>query len=316
MGRGAVNLSMLLISKQSTFGSMLTTLNTVDFIETIGEAKMKVNPGMNPLKLVGNGFDQDAMVPGSFDQDVSFQIPLRTGGANNPGQLGKVLLLSTMSMVDSPSGTYTYTFVNAQGSMSDATIWGYSGSRDTAGALLCKAFNAVFSPKFSIESGKFGILDISTKAAFTPWIAATQPAVTKERTIPSALVGATTLTIAGSTAYKVISLEIDPQVEIKLAKDPTAAYGYGVSVLTNREIKWKAKVYRDIPGVVDPLTALTGKTIAALTVEYGAVPQKIKMDSQYTQITNIDNSDEEGVETWDIEGICARNDFRLVLTTA
>lgn len=313
--RSASNLSMLLISQQPTFGIMCTPLVSTDIIETIGVPKIKNNPNGTELALVAGEFSQDATVIGNIDQDLTFQVPMRVAAADNMGQVGKLLQLAGMKIAESPSGTYTYTFASKVSEIKDGTFWLYRGNLDSNEAIRNVGFNAIFAPKFIIEAGKYSILDLSTKACFAPWAAATQPSITKQQTIPSAYVGATTMTFMGNTDYKLLSLEIDPQQEVKLTKDPSATYGYGLSLITNRKIKFTANVYRDNLSTVDPSALLTAQTRAAVTVEFGALPQKTKYNMTYAQITEIEDDEEEGVDTWTISGLAERNDFSIVFTT-
>jgi len=313
--KGSQNLSLLLISEQGTFGTMVTPLISTDIVETIGPVKITNNPNNTELSLVAGGFSQDASIPGNVDQDVTFQIPMRAAAADNVGQCGKVMRLCGMKETEGTDGIFTYTFTSKQSEMKDATIWGYSGNLDTSESTRRVGYNGVFSPKWTIEAGKFSLMDVSTKMCFAPWAAATQPTITKELTLPSALVGASTVTIMGDTDYKLLSLSIDPQQEIKLTKDPKATYGYGVSVITDRKIKFTAKVYRNNLSTIDPMTLLLGKTIAGIDVTYGTAPQKVTFASTYAQINTVEEDDEEGVESYTINGLFERNDFRVILST-
>lgn len=314
MAQGAINLSCLLITQQTTMVTMLTP-GTTDLVETIGPAKVKVNPNVTPLELVGGGFDQDASVPGFIDNDVTFQVPMRGAATDTVDQCGKLLRLCGMKETDGTT-EFSYSFTSIRSEMTAASFLAYGGNLDTNGTIRQGGYNAVLSPKWTIDGGKYATMDITMKSCFIPWATATAPTVTKARTIPSAFVGATTMTVMGDTDYKVISATIDPQQEVRLTKDPSATYGMGVSVITNRKIKWTAKVYRDVLATVDPMTALLGKTIAAITFEYGTAPQKVKFDMTYCQITDIEQDDEEGVETWTLSGLCERNNFTITLTNA
>lgn len=314
MAQGAINLSCLLITQQTTMVTMLTP-GTTDLVETIGPAKVKVNPNVTPLELVGGSFDQDASIPGYIDNDVTFQVPMRAKAADDVGQCGKLMRLCAMVEAEGTDGVFTYNFTSARASMYAASFLAYGGNLDTNGTIRQGGYNAVLSPKWTIEGGKYATMDITMKSCFIPWATATAPTVTKERTLPSAFVGATTMTVMADTDYKVISATIDPQQEVRLTKDPSATYGMGVSVVTNRKIKWTAKVYRDVLATVDPMTALLGKTIAAVTFEYGTAPQKVKFDMTYCQITDIEQDDEEGVETWTLSGLCERNNLTITLST-
>ena len=315
MARSAQNLSLLLVSQQSTFGTMCTPLVSTDVIETIGMPKITNNPNPTELSLVAGGFSQDKSIVGNVDQDLTIQVPMRAGGDDSYGQCGKLLLLAGMKVAESPDGTFTFTFASKVSEMKDGTFWLYRGNLDTNEGLRNVGYNAIFSPKWTIEGGKYSTMDLTTKACFAPWAAATQPTITKEQTLPSAYVGATTMTFMGDTDYKVISLSIDPQQEVKLTKDPSATYGMGLSVITNRKINFTAKVYRDNLTTVDPMTLMLGNTGAAITIEYGTAPQKLKYNMTYAQITKIEDDDEEGVDTWTISGIAERNDFSIVMTT-
>ena len=313
--KGSQNMSLLLISEQGIYGTMVTPLISTDIVETIGVVKITNNPNNTELSLVAGGLSQDASIPGAIDQDISFQIPMRVAAADNVGQCGKVMRLCGMKETEGTDGIFSYTFTSKQSEMKDGTVWGYSGNLDSSESVRKVGFNAVFSPKWTIEAGKFSVMDVTSKMCFAPWAAATQPTITKEQTLPSAFVGATTVTIMGDTDYKLLSLTIDPQQEIRLTKDPKATYGYGASIITDRKIKFTAKVYRDNLSTVDPMTLLLGKTIAAIEVTYGTAPQKVTYASSYAQINTVEEDDEEGVESYTINGLFERNDFTVTLST-
>ena len=97
--------------------------------------------------------------------------------------------------------------------------------------------------------------------------------------------------------------------------DPTQTYGRGISLVTNRKIKFNFTVYQDITTNVDPRTALLNKTEGALTIVYGSTPQKITFDSDYAQITNVTEGDNEGVQTFEISGQINRNDLSVIMDT-
>jgi len=316
MAKQAVNLSMLLVKTQAAFGTTEASLTSANLIETIGPPKMSENFEMNEVALVAGGFSQDASVPGPVSVDLTASVYARTGGSDAPGQYGTMLKLAGMTESESPNGTYAYTFTSAAASITDGTAWGYSGNLDTSGCILRKAANFIFAPKWTFDAGKPVTADFVGKGTLVAIPAAgTSPAISKASTIPPAFMGATTLTINGNTYYKVLSGEIDATQEVALLKDPAATYGYLNSLITNRKIKWKFKVYKDIPSVVDPETALLGKTTGALTIEVGTAPQKIKWDITTAQITNCKDSEDGGAETWDLEGIAISNTFTHTLTT-
>lgn len=310
----ALNNTLLLITSQTTYATMLTPA-AGDVVETIGPPKMNPNFNQNPVELVAGAFDQDASVHGVIENELSFSIYARAKAADDPGQFGRMLRLAQFTQAEGSDGIFTYT-PNSTAPFVDGTADLYSGALGTSLSTRRLSSNIMFSPKFSQEAGKPAMMELTGKGTFNaPAVAGTQPTITKERTLPSTLLGATTLTINNDTDYKLLSWEIDCGQEIQLTKDPTNTYGNGVSVPTNRKISWSAKVYKDIPSVVDPETALTTKSIAAWAIEYGTVPQKVKFASTYGQITEVSHSDESGVETWDLKGIFERNDFTITVST-
>ncbi len=316
MAKQAINLSMLLVKAQTTYGTAKTDLDATNIIETIGPATLKPNFGMTEIDLVAGGFDQDASIPGLTSCDLSFKVYARSGGSDTPSQFGALLGMSCFTMAEAVDGIFIYTPTSVLGSMVDCTAWGYSGNLDSSGAILRKMSSGILIPKWSFEAGKPTVMDCNGKFMYDGIpAAATAPTPTKIRTLASAFLGATTLTINGDNNYKIINAEIDMGQEAALTINPAATYGQGLTIVTKRKIKWKAKVYKDT--IVDPEHALLNPTdhIAAVTIEYGAVPQKYKWTSAYGQITNISNSDESGVETWDLEGLFERNDFTITLST-
>jgi hypothetical protein len=316
MAKQAINLSMLLVKAQSAYGTAKTDLDATNIIETIGPATLKPNFGMTEIDLVGGSFDQDASIPGLTSCDLSFKVYARSGGSDTPSQFGALLGMSCFTVAEAVDGIFIYTPTSVLGSMVDCTAWGYSGNLDASGAILRKMSSGILIPKWTFEAGKPTVMDITGKFMYDGIpAAATAPTPTKIRTLASAFLGASTLTINGDNDYKVINAEIDMGQEAALTINPAATYGQGLTIVTKRKIKWKAKAYKELPATCDPETALLGKTLGAVTIEYGAVPQKYKWTSAYGQITNITNSDEAGVETWDLEGLFERNDFTITLNT-
>lgn len=316
MGYQATNLTLLLLKEQSVFGTVETSLVSTDLVETIGAPKLKWNANAEPINLVAGSFDQDASVPGISTQELSFSVYARVNTADDVGQFGKLLRCSGMTETESPDGTYTYAFTSDLSAATDFTAWLYSGSQEASGSILRKGGNGILIPKFTLEAGKPAMAEFSSTTTFGGvGAAATMPSITKERSVASALCGASTLTINGDTDYKLISCEIDPGQEVGFTKDPSQTYCGGQSVITNRKIAFTAKVYKLLPSVVDPETALLNKTTGAITIEWGTAPQKIKFTGTYAQITDIDHDDEDAVETWTLKGIFQRNDFSIVLTT-
>ncbi len=309
-------LSLLLCKLQSTFGTLETSLAGSDLIETDGVPTLNVNPNMNEVDLVGGGFDQDASVAGVMENELNFSVPMRAAAADNPGQVGTLLEAAAMLKAESVDGIFTYTFSSIQSEWQDLTAWMYSGALGASACTLRKGGNGIILPKWTFETGKPVKMDCKMALTFGGVaVLATQPLVTKMRTLPAALVGCSLMTINGSAGYRMISGEIDPKQEAKLTVNPGDTYGNGLSIVVGRKLDWKAKVYKDLPATVDPETALTGRGEGSLTIVFGTVPQKVGFSATYSNINDIKHSNQNGVETWDISGQLVRNDFTITLST-
>ena len=132
---------------------------------------------------------------------------------------------------------------------------------------------------------------------------------------PPALLGASSLTINGSTNYKLLKMEIDPNQETNLTMDPTETYGRGNNIPTNRKIKWTATVYQDVTGTINPEDALMDQTEGALVVAYGTAPNKITFSAGSAQITDVKLGDDNGVQTYELSGQINNTDFSVILDT-
>lgn len=317
-------LQLLLVKKQTTFGTPETSLAAGDLIETIGQPTMKWNPDGTEIELVGGGFDQDAFVPGAGFYDLGFQVYMATGGSEGDfGQVGTLLDLCGMTQalddtdLDETDDQAAWTFTSVRSEITDGTVWAYSGDMSSSGSLLRKSGNIIFLPKWNFENGKPVTMELSGMGTFMgAATASTQPTVTKLRSHIPAFMNVTTLTINGETGYRVLSASIDASQEVALSKDASETYGRGRSNVTNRKLNATITVYKELPSVVDPETALLNRTEGALTMEYGTAPNKITFSGDYAQIKDIESSDDEGLETWTLTTQFNRNDFTITMDTA
>jgi len=317
MAKMSTALQLLLIQHQATFGAAETDLAAADLIETIGPAEFAWEPNVTEIDLTAGAFDQDPAVPGNCSYTLSFKAYMRTGGGSGSyGQIDTLLLASGMTGATSAGPKKTYTFSSTRSEWKDATAWGYSGDLSSSGALLRKVSNLIFSPKWTFEAGKPIVMDCTAMGVFGgAATAATQPTVTKAGISPAAFLGSAGLSINGDADYKVLKIEIDPGQSSVLTLDPSATYGFGVSTITARKIKWKATVYCDVPGTVDPEAALLAKTSGAVTVAIGTAPNKITYSMPTTQITAAPLGDSDGVQVWELEGQANANTFTIEMDT-
>jgi hypothetical protein len=316
MAKQVLNQTLMLAKSQSSYGTEISALTSVDLVETSGPAKLSLDHGFTPIELVAGALDQDASIAGMVSGDLTFSVPCRAAAADNPGAFGKCMKWSGMVEAEGTDGIFTYVFTSTLASVTDFTAWLYSGNQDASGSILTKAYNGIISPKWTFAANKPTVMECSAKVTMSAVPAvATQPTISKERTLPSAFIQATSLTLNGDSDYGVISGSIDAGQDVTLCVNPLSTYGMGAAFITNRKIKGSFKVYKELPATCDPFTAMRGNSIGSFALVYGTVPQKVGWTSTYCQLVSCKDSDENGIETWDIECIFVRNDLTVTVYT-
>jgi len=305
-------LKLFLFKKQATEGTPETSLLGIDLLECEAGSKIEPDVTMTEIALVGGGYTQDAAVMGRQKANVTLICPIRNFGAAaslEEPDWGIALECSRFAKVEnnsyywySPSNTVTL----------DGTCWEYSGNLSASSCLLKKAGNLKFNPKFTFDFAG----DTIGKVEFTGVgrdggapANATQPAVEKNRTAVTPLRTAT-LTINGDSDYRCLNLEIDFNQDIEASTLPSDSTGVGKSYVTTRKAKFTCKVYRDVTGTTDAPAALRALTSGTLNLTYGS-SSNIVIQCGYSQLTKVMPSDENGVQTYDIEGQLNRNDFKI-----
>jgi hypothetical protein len=306
------SLKLFLFKLQGTEGTPETTLVGIDLLECEAGSKIEPDIAVTEISLVGGGYTQDAAVVGRQKANVTLTCPIRNFGAaasQDEPDWGIVLECCRFAKVEnnsyywySPSNTVTL----------DGTCWEYSGSLGASLSLLKKAGNLKFSPKFTFDFAG----DTIGKVEFTGMgrdvgapANATQPAAEKNRTAVTPLRTAT-LTINGDSDYRCLNLEIDFNQDIDASTLHSDGTGVGKAYVTTRKAKFTCKVYRDVTTTTDPPADLLALTSGALNLTYGA-DDNIVVQCGYSQITKVTPSEENGVQTYDLEGQLNRNDFKI-----
>ena len=305
-------LKLFLFKLQGTEGTPETSLLGIDLLECEAGSKVEPDIAVTDIALVGGGYTQDAAVVGRQKANVTLICPIRNFGAaasQEEPDWGIVLECSRFAKVENNS-YYYYTPSNTV--TKDGTCWEYSGNLSATSCLLQKAGNLKFNPKFTFDFAG----DTIGKVEFTGVgrdieapSNATQPAVEKNRTAVTPLRSAT-LTINGDSDYRCLNLEIDFNQDVEASTLPSDSTGVGKAHVTTRKAKFTCKVYRDVTGTTDAPAALLALTSGALNLTYGA-SSNIVVACGYSQITKVTPSEENGVQTYDIEGQLNRNDFSI-----
>lgn len=308
-------LELFLLALQSTFGSGVSSLTASDYADVEGGSSLENNLTMHDIDQTSGTFNQPAMVPGDMAADASLIYRLRTWGDNDPGSVANAFQCAGF-VITNLLKVYTLTPSSDCSAWKDATIWHYTGNLSAGGSLLEKANNVMFDWEISMPTG--GI----PKVTFTgvgshvgAAINATQPTVTQDAQATKALIGVA-LTVNG-TVYKTIEFNISGNQDVENTIDQSATYGRDRSLVTGKGFKWTAKVYATVTGDGDPFAELLAGTLATTSISWGVAPNKwtIASGSSKSQITSRKKSDNNGVTTFDLEGIFVDNDLTIDVDT-
>jgi hypothetical protein len=322
MAKQVLALSQVLVKEQATFGAAETTLDNTNAAE-VESPKLTIGTRVRKMALVSGGFSQQRSIIGPREASVSMVYPFRTGNAEASfGAIASAIkacgFKETLSDTDEDSSNdrAIYTPSNKQSEWKDLTVWGYSGNADASGALLRKIANVMGNGKITLDfnsgvalfnfDGK-GILNAEDTAA-------TQVSITPSAIVCPSLVGST-INFFGDD-YDLISLEFDFGQEVTVTAAPqTETTGLGQSYISKRLITWKAKVYKDNSAI--PVTTFHAGTTGPISVAWGTAPNKWTVSTTKAQIDEPpQDSDENGIETFDLSGICVDNDFAIQADSA
>lgn len=299
------NLETFLMKIQDDNETAQTSLLAADYQDVMDGSQFAFNIESTEIATIGPAFDQDQAVPGRKTAELTLVYPLRGFGTSDTPSFDVPLQCCNFG-VNQTLGYYVYT--PSSGAGYSGTGWNYYGKSGVS-VNLEKASNLKGTFKISGESGKIGKIEFGLKGAFDGLTTGSAPTCTKIRNVVPAIIGGTCLIT--NIAYKVISFEIDGGQEVDTDIDMTDTTGCGQSVVTNRKIKWTAKVYADsVNTLTNPVTAINTPLEDVITIYWGA-SSDVKIDMTYAQITDCKRSDQNGITTWDLAGQCNRNDFTL-----
>lgn len=318
-GRHVVALQQVLGQLQSAFGTAETDLSAADILEVLEGAKIGFSPNSTPVNLLGAGFSQNASVIGPATGDITMSFPLRTGGiADSTGQWTGPLQCCGLKSVEA-TDVYTYTPTSLQSEYKDMTIWGFSGSKDTTESFKRVIHSCMFNAKFTLDfrpEEAYGKVEFTGKGVFD--LAATlasQVSPTKSTASILPIKGAT-INFLGDTDLDLLLFELDIGNEIVVVPKPSVATGLGYSLISKRISKWNAIVYKD--GDANPMTTYAAGTLGTISISWGAKPNKITIatGASKAQITEINDGDQDGIETDELAGIIIDNNFTVAIDTA
>jgi hypothetical protein len=314
--RQVKKLETVLCKVQSVFDTPETSLAGTDIIEA-ESPKISFDPIVNPIELVGAGFPNNKSIIGPIYAGVELAMPLRTGGAQDSAGQFTTLLKCAGFKESIATHIYSYAITNKQSEWNAATLWGYSGNLDTSGSIIDKIGNLIFDWSIELDFDK-GVAKITFtgkgRSGGDP-AAGTVPTVTRSTAIPPALKLAT-ISILESSAYVPISMKFEGGLEaLPTINCLETISGLGCSLIGKYQVKWSAKIYRELPSVGNIPSAILAGTTGAMSVVCGTAPNKITYAITTASVESEKRSEQNGVETLDIAGRAIDNSFSIAVDT-
>lgn len=315
-------LELFLYKAQTALNYSYTAAGAVSFagtdlLECLAGSKIDSEPEVETVVNVAGALDQDPAVPGREPCKGTLNMkmnPAITSGMVLPSW-ARVLVGSCAFTTAATTGTGPSNFdLTPVSVFTTAGILAYyTGNLETNGSLIQTHYNLVGDWKITISANKAPEISYTVDGAFYGQTIGTQPSVTKGRVSATAFKNAT-IQIGGVSTYQLISADISGNQAPQLTEDPSQANGCGYATITDRKIKFTAKVYTTT--VEDPKTALRNQTEGAIKFQWGATTSIIRIGGTYSQITKCVGADQNGIKTWDLEGQWNRNDFKIQINPA
>jgi hypothetical protein len=313
-----VNFGTVLFKLQSSFGTMETPLTTTDYLQG-GKQEFQMENPVTEVDTIGAIFGQDSPVTGSTEGSYSVTFPLRTGGAqDSPGAWTKPMQCCGFKETE-VTNVYTYALTTSD-NWKDATIQGFTGAAGASNSLRRILYNVLCNAKFNLDfSTGYGSVEFSGKGVFAGDTSAqTTPAVTRDSLLktPSLIGGVST--IFADSAVDLIAMTADLGNEVSVCEKPTASdgSGKGMSLLTKTNVKYTFTYYVDSTQTFKPHALVKSGTTVAFSVAWGTAPNKITMADSYVRITNVKESEKNGVLTYEVSAVSVGNGFTISADTS
>jgi hypothetical protein len=307
-------LIQLALKNQSTAGTAEESFEASDIVEIESGSKFTHSPHVRNIRLVNGGFGWKKSIVGPREVGLTASLPFRTGGEiDKPGDVAVFLEASGFKKEDDDNGVYTF---KPTTSPSQFTAWMLSGNPGTGSCIAHKARDVKGACKISLDFNEaIALLSFDGKGILSEIPATdTHKTITTATTTPTpSLVGAT-ITLFGDNDLIPVNIEFDIKATVTVTLDPTKDSGCGITLLTNREIDYTMKVYKRTS--IDPYSTLYSANHGTISVEWGVVKNKFKVETTKAEITGIDTSDQDGVTCLDISGKILDDDLTVTIDTS
>ncbi len=304
-------LIQLALKKQNTAGTAETSFDESDIVEIESGSKFTHSPHVRNIRLVNGGFGWKKSIVGPREVGLTASLPFRTGG-EGPGDVAVFLEASGFKM-ESDNGVYTF---KPTTSPYQFTAWMLSGNPGANSCIAHIARDVKGACKISLDFNEaIALLSFDGKGILSDIPDTdTHKTITTATTTPTpSLVGAT-ITLFGDTDLIPVNIEFDIKATVTVTLDPKNDSGCGITLLTNREIDYTMKVYKRTS--IDPYSTLYSANHGTISVEWGVVNNKFKVETKKAEITGIDTSDQDGVTCLDISGKILDDDLTVTIDTS
>ena len=290
------------------------TFAGTDLLEVLDGSTIDSEQATEQVVNVAGALDQDASVPGEIPSKGTLNMKMipATGNGDSLPDWARCLvsMCAFSSSQTTESGSDNFVLTPTSNMTTAGILQHFTGSLETSAAIKTTHYNCISDWKITLTANKAPEISFPLVGACYGAADATQPSVTKSRVPSYALKGAT-ISISGSTTYRLISGEITGNQSPQNTSDPSQANGMGVSKTTDRKIKFTAKVYQDTIAVNDPKSKVNSASPGLIQFKWGTAPALINIQGSYAQITKSQRGEQNGITTWDIEGQFNRNDFKI-----
>lgn len=321
MAVGYKQLNVLMYRNQASLGTELTSLGITDSTAVMDGYAVDFLPEFTPLDLATGTFGQQRQVRGAASTDIKVSLPINPTGGTGASLVDPFFLSSGMGVTTSTNlKTYTPSS-DTTGVWKDMSLWSYTGEKTSGATYLTKTHSAMFDWELTGELGKPVMVNFTGKGAVSGDVtSASYPTgvVTIPSTVIPATIKATSMTVAGK-AMKLLSFSLSIGNTVSLVKDMSSTWGYSGATITNRESNWKAKAYSQSAASLSPFPVMTSDTAAALSdfsVTFGPVAGSritVSSGTNKSQVTKVTQSEEDGINIFDMEGIFVDNDFSVAI---
>lgn len=295
--------------KPQTTAGVAVDLVAADFLEVTSDSDLSMIFENESVENCSASFSSEPAVIGAVRSECQLDFNMRSFGATTVPDWAKMLTCAAFDITTTDVGGSNKYTLNPVMTSKDATVWRYNGLE------VVKLQNLMFDWSISGELNKKCLLSLKGKGCLNalPDIGVC-PTITKNGS-PTPAILPVTKVIFGSGLYSPLKFSFEGGVVVE-QRVTGSDFGYGLSEVTDRKIKFSCTLYKDLPNVISPYTAMRNQSETELSFEFGKAGRKIKLITNHANISDIKEGTSGGnTQTWDISGTCNSDDFSIIVNS-